>query len=168
MNSQVAAQQSTSTVSTVLPNNAVAGQIYTITGAAGLNGSNYSGISTSVYNGTSWITPHNTSSTISSLSGSIVLNSSSNNKEIVRLNADGSVQWNDNVDVDDAAKAFGESLKIGAEMAAGITESVKRSIRDTIFEEMIEIAKEKGSLTPDELTYMYKATKIMDKLKGAK
>lgn len=39
-------------------------------------------------------------------------------------------------------------------------------MRDTVFEEMISLAKEKGSLTVEDLTYLHTAAKIMDKLKG--
>ena len=90
----------------------------------------------------------------------------SNNKEIVRLNKDGSVTWADEINVDEAANAFSKSLQLGAERSAGITAGVKQRMRDTIFEEMIEMAKVKGTLTADELTYMLSAAKIMDKLKG--
>lgn len=93
---------------------------------------------------------------------------SSSNKEIVRLNADGSVIWNGEIDVDAAAEAFGRALTMGAELSAGITKRVKRKMRDSIFEDIISIAKEKGSLTADDLTYLLEASKIVEKLKGGR
>lgn len=90
----------------------------------------------------------------------------SNGKEIVRLTRDGSVVWASHIDVDEAAKAFSESLTIGSEMAAGITQRVKVKMRDSVFNDIIEIAKEKGSLTAEDLTYLLQASKMMEKLKG--
>jgi hypothetical protein len=91
-----------------------------------------------------------------------------NNKELVRIEKDGSVKWNDDATVDEAAAAFAKSLSVGAERAAGITHGVKQRMRDTVFEEMISMAKEKGNLSADDLTYLWQAAKIMDKLKGVK
>jgi hypothetical protein len=45
---------------------------------------------------------------------------------------------------------------------------VKQRMRDAVFEELIDMAKSKGSLTADDLTYLQQAAKIMDKLKGIK
>jgi len=89
-----------------------------------------------------------------------------NNQEIVRLNTDGSVTWANGIDVDAAAEAFGHSLQMGAELKAGISKSVKLKMRDSVFEDLINIAKEKGSLTADDLTYLLEASKIVEKLKG--
>jgi len=91
-----------------------------------------------------------------------------NNQEIVRLERDGSVKWAKEINVDEAAEAFGKAVSIGGEMAAGITASTKRRMRDTVFEEIIAISKDKGPLSADDLTYLWEASKIMDKLKGAK
>lgn len=90
-----------------------------------------------------------------------------NSKELVRIEKDGSVKWAEDATVDEAATAFAKTLTIGAERSAGITYGVKQRMRDAVFEEMISMAKEKGSLTPDDLTYLWQAAKIMDKLKGA-
>jgi hypothetical protein len=92
--------------------------------------------------------------------------SSNTGKEIVRLNRDGTVTWNDEIDVDEAAKAFALSISLGAEMVAGITYAVKQRMRDAVFDELIEMVKDKGTLNVDDLTYLHKAAKIMDKLKG--
>lgn len=108
----------------------------------------------------------NTSITSSNYNSSAISISSAAGKEIVRLNKDGSVTWNDTVDIDEAATAFAKSISIGAEMSAGITYAVKQRMRDAVFDELIEMAKDKGSLTADDLTYLHKAAKIMDKLKG--
>ena len=89
-------------------------------------------------------------------------------KEIVRLNPDGSVVWNGEIDVDSAAEAFGRSLSMGAEISAGITKRVKLKMRDSVFEDIISIAKEKGSLSAEDLTYLLEASKIVEKLKGGK
>lgn len=99
-------------------------------------------------------------------SSSTISITNSNNKEIVRLNKDGSVTWANGINVDEAATAFSKSLQLGAERSAGVTAGVKQRMRDTIFEEMIEMAKIKGTLDANELTYMLSAAKIMDKLKG--
>jgi len=88
------------------------------------------------------------------------------NKEIVRLNDDGTVTWANDIDVDEAAFALGQSLTLNVENSAGLTYAVKQRMRDTVFEEMISMAKEKGGLTADDLTYLHQAAKIMDKLKG--
>jgi hypothetical protein len=90
----------------------------------------------------------------------------STNQEIVKLNVDGSVTWANGIDVDAAAEAFGQSLQIGAELRAGITKTVKLKMRDSVFEDLINIAKEKGSLTAEDLTYLLEASKIVEKLKG--
>lgn len=97
---------------------------------------------------------------------SVLSANGTNGKEIVRLNRDGSVTWSDEINVDEAAEAFGKALQVGAEISAGLTYSVKQRMRDTVFEEMISLAKEKGSLTAEDLTYLHTAAKIMDKLKG--
>lgn len=92
----------------------------------------------------------------------------SSNKEIVRLNPDGSVTWADGINVPEASQAFERSLRLGAERSAGITYGVKQRIRDAVFEELIDMAKTKGTLSVDDLTYLHQAAKIMDKLKGIK
>lgn len=93
---------------------------------------------------------------------------SSNNQEIVRLNADGTITWANGYQVDEAAEHFGKMLKVGAEMAVGITARVKRDMRDSVFEDLIEIAKSKGALSAEDLTYLLNASKIVEKLKGGK
>jgi hypothetical protein len=92
--------------------------------------------------------------------------SKSANQEIVRLNLDGSVSWGNGIDIDAAAEAFEKSLQMGAEMKAGISKAVKLRMRDSVFEDLINIAKEKGSLTAEDLTYLLEASKIVEKLKG--
>jgi hypothetical protein len=87
-------------------------------------------------------------------------------QEIVRLNLDGSVSWPNGIDIDAASEAFGKSLQMGAEMRSGISKSVKLKMRDSVFEDLINIAKERGSLTAEDLTYLLEASKIVEKLKG--
>lgn len=88
------------------------------------------------------------------------------NKGAITLNCDGTVTWPDDVTVDEAAERFASSLSLGAELIAGITYKTKTNMRDTVFEEVISMAKKKGSLTAEELTFLWEGAKIMDKLKG--
>lgn len=94
----------------------------------------------------------------------LVLQSSA--RTIVTLTKDGDVIWEDDATIDEAAEAFSTALQIGSEMAAGITNKVKQKMRDTVFEEMISLAKEKGSVSAEDLHYLWQAAKIIDKLKG--
>ena len=89
-----------------------------------------------------------------------------NNDLIVTLENDGSVVWADGINIDEAATAFSSAVTLGAERIAGISTGTKQRIRDAVFEEMISMCNEKGSLTSDDLTYLWQAAKIMDKLKG--
>lgn len=89
-----------------------------------------------------------------------------NGKELFRIESDGKVVWGDNVTIDAAAEKFKSMVDMSVEMKAGIVEKTKQRIRDTIFGEIINIAKDKGSLTAEELTLILEATKIMEKLKG--
>lgn len=91
-----------------------------------------------------------------------------NGKEIVRINLDGSVTWADGIREDEASKAIAGAMHLATEMKAGITQGVKLRMRDSVFEDLINIAKQKGSLTADDLTYLLEASKIVEKLKGAK
>ena len=90
------------------------------------------------------------------------------NSEIVRLNKDGTITWANGINIDEAAESFGKAIALGAEMQSGITAGTKRRMRDSVFADLIDIAKEKGSLTADDLTYLLEASKIMEKLKGGK
>ena len=89
----------------------------------------------------------------------------SNGKLIVSIDDKGIVKWDNDINIDEAAKAFSSSLIIGSELAAGITYSAKQRMRDAVFIELIDIASEKGSLTADDLTYLHRSAKIIDKLK---
>lgn len=89
-------------------------------------------------------------------------------KEIVKVKPDGSVEWASGINIDEAAEAFGKSLSLGTEIAAGISKKAKMAMRDSVFEDLIGIAKEKGALTAEDLTYLLQASKIMEKLKGGK
>jgi hypothetical protein len=91
-----------------------------------------------------------------------------NSKEIVKINFDGSVVWAHGIEIDEAADAFAKSLTLGVEIATGITQRIKREMRDSVFNDIISIAKEKGSLTAEDLTYLLEASKIIEKLKGGK
>jgi hypothetical protein len=92
----------------------------------------------------------------------------SQGQEIVKLNDDGTVTWANDINVDEAAEAFSKVMLVGGEIQAGITQAVKYKMRDSVFNDLIEIAKEKGPLTAEDLTYLLGASKIVEKLKGGK
>jgi hypothetical protein len=88
-------------------------------------------------------------------------------KEIVKLTQTGEVIWADpGMNENEAAQAFSRSLEYSGELKAGVSKSVKSRMRDTVFEEIIKIAKQKGSLTADDLTYLLEASKIIERLKS--
>lgn len=89
-------------------------------------------------------------------------------KEVVRINLDGTVTWADGIKIDEAAEAMAKAMSGAVELQAGLTQAVKLRMRDSVFEDIIEIAKQKGSLTAEDLTYLLEASKIVEKLKGAK
>ncbi len=126
------------------------GGIYTSIGAAGGGGA---------IGGQAQFAFHRATTNILSINGV-------NNQEIVRITCDGEVIWANGYQIDEAAEILARSLHLGAEISAGIRNSTKQKMRDVVFEEMISMAQEKGSLTADELTYLWQAAKIMDKLKG--
>jgi hypothetical protein len=90
------------------------------------------------------------------------------NAPIVSLKNDGTVEWTKEIEIDEAAKSFAASMIIGAELSIGITQFVKQQMRDSVFNDLIEIANQKGTLTSEDLTYLLQAAKIMEKLKGPK
>jgi hypothetical protein len=87
-------------------------------------------------------------------------------KQIVKLNEDGTVTWAAGIQIDEAADAFGKSFNLGAERKVGITNRVKSQMRDSVFNDLIDIAKIKGSLSAEDLQYLLSASKIVEKLKG--
>lgn len=99
---------------------------------------------------------------------SYIFTATNNGKEIVRLNLDGTVVWADGIDVDAAAEAFAQSLTIGSEIRAGITERVKLKIRDSVFNDIINIAKEHGALSAEDLKMILDASRIVERLKDIK
>jgi hypothetical protein len=84
---------------------------------------------------------------------------------IVSLNIDGKVTWAEGYTPDDAAEKFAQSLRLSSELAAGITATSKANMRDSVFNDIIEIAKAKGPLSVDDLTYLLSASKIVERLK---
>jgi hypothetical protein len=98
----------------------------------------------------------------------IVSFTDSSGKEVVRINLDGTITWADGIKIDEAAEAMSKALSISTELHAGITQAVKLRMRDSVFQDIIEIARQKGSLSADDLTYLLEASKIVEKLKGAK
>jgi len=93
---------------------------------------------------------------------------SNGGKELVRLERDGTVIWEEGVTIDEAAEAFSKMLRLSAELSAGISYGTKQRMRDAVFQEIVSMAEEKGSLSHEELTFLWQAAKIMDKLKGVK
>ena len=120
--------------------------------------------------GTSNIITNYTTSAMNSISISqppnVMSIRSPNGKDIVTIENDGTITWADTIDVDAAAEAFGQVLTLSVEMRAGITNTVKSRIRDSVFEDLISIAQDKGSLTAEDLTYLLRSSKIMENLKG--
>lgn len=91
-----------------------------------------------------------------------------NNVEIVRISNDGAVIWKNTPDhnaISEAAEAFSQVLSFSVEKRLNIMGAIKSKMRDTVFKEIIDIAKINGVLTADELTFMYESSKIMEKLK---
>lgn len=99
---------------------------------------------------------------------SIIRFMTDNGTEIVRMDVDGTVVWANGIELDEAAKCFAKSMRMGAEISAGITKKVKLEMRDSVFNDIISIAKEKGSLTAEDLTFLLEASKIIEKLKGGR
>jgi hypothetical protein len=89
-----------------------------------------------------------------------------NGKDIVTVENDGTITWADTINIDEAAEAFGQVLTLSVEMRSGITSAVKSRIRDSVFEDLISIAQDKGSLTAEDLTYLLRSSKIIENLKG--
>jgi hypothetical protein len=124
---------------------------------------NYWATSPTTYSG------YNTTNILSSTSTSTIFTLFGKGGPLVELDIDGNVRWtNSKVKVDEAAEAFSSALKIGTELSIGITDNVKKQIRDSLFEEIIKIAETDGALTADQLTFMHRSVKIMDKLKSGK
>ena len=121
----------------------------------------------SVYTGAYWMPmSSNTTTNTTSVVNTAIISLSNSSTEIVRLNKDGTVTWANGINIDEAAEAFSRSISVGAELCAGITNTVKQNMRNIVFEEIIDIARTKGSLTADDLTYLLQSAKIVDKLKG--
>lgn len=92
-----------------------------------------------------------------------------NGAEILRVEPDGTVIWKNGVSeeaISEAQNALSRSINLTLESKAGIVEGTKRKIRDQVFEEIIEFAKQRGALTADDLTFMLESSKIIEKLKG--
>ncbi len=115
--------------------------------------------------------------TIAPLSGTFSINTStstvpllvvnsSGNSEIVRVDPDGTVVWPNGIDIDAAKEALEQSFTLAFEARAGITKRVKAEIRDKIFEEIIDILKERGTITVEDLQLFWRSSKIIDKLSG--
>ena len=118
------------------------------------------------YNNLTLGTTNSSKMIISTKGNSIIEIHDKNGDEIVKLNVDGTVKWDDRIKVDQAAEAFSQVLTLSAELQSGITQNVKIKMRDSVFEDLIGIAKEKGPLSAEDLTYLLQASKIVEKLKS--
>lgn len=87
-------------------------------------------------------------------------------KELVRINLDGIVEWAPGADTSSAAEALSRSFHLSVESKAGVNQRIKSEMRNSVFNDIIAIAKSKGALSADDLTYLLEASKIMEKLKG--
>ena len=150
--------------STISAINSITSPSYTINTMAG----QASGIMNTLYNSTpAYSSSVNYTNGINTSNYQYIISfHKSNGSEIVRVNKDGSVTWSSGIEINEAAEAFAKAISIGAEMRAGITQSVKYRMRDSVFADLIEFAKEKGSLTAEDLIILLEASKIVEKLKG--
>ncbi len=88
--------------------------------------------------------------------------------EILHVTKTGEVIWANGINVDEAAEAFVRTIHTTMEIQSGITKKVKCEMRDSVFNELISIAQNKGALTADDLTFLLEASKIVEKLKGGR
>lgn len=88
---------------------------------------------------------------------------------LLTVEKNGTVRWHDDIlDTDAAAEAFKRSVELGVELKAGISNAVKLRMRDSVFEDLINLAKERGPLTAEDLTYFMEASKIVERLANIK
>lgn len=132
--------------------------------SATVSNSNISYVSaTSGVSGTPWPISHGRTSLAHMFT---IMSSAPTPTVIVKLNCNGEVEWPDGIQVNEAVASFTSVLEISAEHKAGISARVKQSMRDSVFNDLINIASEKGALTADDLTHLLAASKIVEKLKG--
>lgn len=84
--------------------------------------------------------------------------------ELVRLQQDGRVVWKHGTQLDEAAKVFSQVLRNGAAECAGIGALVRKEIRDQVYADLIALAKEKGNLSIEDLTFDRDSCIIVEKL----
>jgi hypothetical protein len=90
-----------------------------------------------------------------------------NGNLMVHLNERNELIWNKDYKIDDVAERLSKAIIMSSELAANINYDTKKTIRNTIFEELIEESElNGGTLSTEELTNMLKGAIIMDKLKG--
>ncbi len=85
---------------------------------------------------------------------------------IVRIDPFGEVIWDAQPNETEAAEALRRSFRISTEMAAGVTETTKMNIRNSVFEEILSVVQKHGTINEEQLTFLWEGAKIMDKLKG--
>ena len=113
-----------------------------------------------------YASPAPTTYTLQQVSPTLLSLFNKHNGEIVRLNCDGTVSWSNGIDIDAAASALGSALTLSAENQAGITDRVRRDIRNDVYTDLINVATKKGPISAEELTYLLESSKMYEKLKG--
>lgn len=114
-------------------------------------------------------------SIVSSMYGSRIINSSQDSNTLLTLydskgtpilsvDKSGVVTWKAGYEIDQAAEAFAQAMQSGVEKSVGITSAIKSRMRDSVFNDLIAIAKEKGPLSTKELEYLLSASKIIERL----
>ena len=114
-------------------------------------------------------------SIVSSMYGSRIINSSQDSNTLLTLHdskgtpilsvdKSGVVTWKAGYEIDQAAEAFAQAMQSGVEKSVGITSAIKSRMRDSMFNDLIAIAKEKGPLSAKELEYLLSASKIIEQL----
>jgi hypothetical protein len=96
--------------------------------------------------------------------GFCILIDGEDGEEIVRLRNDGKVVWKNGVQLDEGVKAFSSLLRLGVAESAGVGASVREEIRNQVYADLIAMAKEKGSLTEEDLTFDRDSCILVEKL----
>lgn len=90
-----------------------------------------------------------------------------NGNSVVSLYVDGTVKWaKGEENLTEAQRSFASMLTLTLEQKALVTQGMKLKTRDQVFEEVIRMARERGPLSADDLTFMLESSKIIEKLKG--
>jgi len=154
-------QKNINIATTAYPGNVTAAASHVHTGAT--NSASGVGVSSAKFSG-SGIFSSMDHSRISVGAGSLITMFNSNNEEVVRLREDGIVIWKHGINIDDATRAFSIALRQGAVVCSGVGAIARTEIRSEIYANLINLAKEKGSLTIDDLTFDRDSCILVEKL----